>query len=351
MPEHWNRPAVLKGEGVGVEPYPSVCVTCHSDKFDDWQGSLHARSLSPGLLAQLDPVGDPAFATACYFCHAPASEQSEVTASGGGYVENPSFDPQLQKSGVSCATCHMREGTMYGPLSPSHESGQIPHPTKEEPFFKSAEFCAACHQMDQGYELNGKLLTNTFQEWKESSYGKHNITCQNCHMPGARHLFRGIHDVETVKKGLRFTLKREVNKGTVDAELRIENVEVGHYFPTYVTPLVVVRGFFVDPGGAMIEGTAKEAFIGRKISLDLSEEYFDTRIAPFDRFLFPFVAEVPDGARKFVIEATVYPDEFYNRFFKARLAGDPTNALYKEALKRTEESSFVIYRKAVKVKR
>jgi len=304
--------------------------------------------MSPGLLGQLDPFNHPDFALSCYYCHSPLKEQSEINETEEGYEKNSTFDKSLKMSGVSCPVCHVRNGTVYGPSSPGKIN--VPemynderHPSLQKDFFEDAKFCAACHQLDEGYELNGKVLTNTYREWQESSYGKENIVCQNCHMPDRKHLFRGIHDREMVEGGLHF----EVINDNTNVTLRITNSAVGHYFPTYITPSVTVKGYLLDSSGSIIDGSLKEAIIGRRVSLDLSEELFDTRIAPLKHFDFQYVPPPIKEAEKIAFEIYVYPDEFYKRFFSSLLAsgnyaGEREDIV--RALEGTKESSYLLYR-------
>lgn len=368
---YWSRPinglsapAPQTGAGAGAAgAYPKDCAQCHGTQYDDWSKALHSRSVGPGLTAQLDPYNEPGFAMSCYYCHAPLTEQSEVVGSGrapaGEHIKNPGFDKRLQGSGVNCGVCHMREGIIYGPL-PSKEgeegmggrgggatSGGERHASVQKDFFSDAAFCAACHQMDSGFKLNGKLLMNTYREWRESKYARDNVACQGCHMPGRRHLFRGIHDPEMVRSGIRIETEKGSGNRGIKARLRITNSAVGHMFPTYVTPSVVVSGFLTDAEGARMQDTVKEAVIARRVTLDLSQEVFDTRIPPQGTFSFDYETRVLPGARALVFEIRVFPDEFYNRFFSSLLEGGgrpDRQAGIEEALRNTE-TDYLLYRK------
>ncbi len=227
------------------------------------------------------------------------------------------------------------------------EGGQKPHNGFiEKGFFEKAEFCAACHQLDEGYELNDKVLVNTYREWEESIYSKNNITCQKCHMPDRQHLFRGIHDSEMVKRGISIEAA-SYKKG---ARLIIKNTGAGHFFPTYITPLVVVKGFMLDENGKAIPSSVKKAFIGRKVSLDLSKEIFDTRIPPEKSFEFDYRVNKSYNRSKLVFEVRVYPDEFYNRFYKGLLKNKDGSFNRKEiekALKITERSGYILFKEVL----
>ena len=342
---HWAKRPFFAGDGK-IKMLPSDCGSCHVERLKDWSGSLHSKSVGPGLDGQFEARWKPGFATSCYQCHAPAMEQSEVvrTFDGGQFVDNPSYDKKLRSHGVTCAACHLRNGTVHGPRKPSvadHESAGI-HKTKELPLFKSSEFCKGCHQLDRGPSLNGNMFVNTYTEWKESSYGKKNITCQSCHMPDGRHLFRGIHDPEMTRSGLEFKVS-----GTT---LTIKSVNIGHMFPTYVTPVVIVQAHQVDEAGKLIKESEKREFIGRAVTLNLQTENFDTRIKPGETFTFNYDIPKKEGAKKLLFEIIVRPDEFYMNFFAVNIENgniDMDLEKIKEAHATTRKSPYLLYRKEV----
>lgn len=345
---HWLRPVTTGG--AELAPYPHVCGKCHQSQFTDWGGSLHSKSVGPGLLAQLAPTKNPAFAISCYYCHAPAVEQTEVLASVSGFRENRKFDPELKKHGVTCAACHMRSGTVKGPNEPVINSGGA-HASLKDDLFKSSEFCSACHQLETGFMLNGKVLVNTYREWKESLYAEKGITCQKCHMPGGRHLFRGIHDAEMTRRGVKIDVQRAESISGISAKLIVTNTATGHAFPTYCTPLVVIRAFMIGKDDKVIAGTEKKDFIGRQVTLDLTQELFDTRILPFKSFNFSYEeSSPPSGADRLVFQIWVLPDEFYNRFYKMAIKRGGGNDYYTKALKDSEESIYLLYNKELKLK-
>ncbi|MFQ5587125.1 MAG: multiheme c-type cytochrome, partial [Thermodesulfobacteriota bacterium] len=290
--EYWVRPVPLQGTvpdgftSLESSLYPKDCGACHQAQYADWSGSLHSMAVGPGLLGQLSPDENPDFAASCYLCHAPLSEQQEYLIVDGKYEKNNRFDEKLQKSGVSCGVCHVRGYRRFGPppLKENKRGGGHGGFTASS-FFEQSEFCAACHQFPEGaFALNGKLLENTYNEWRASPYPEKGVTCQGCHMPGRRHLFRGIHDPEMVKSGVEILLK-ERKRGVL---LTIINSNTGHYFPTYVPPLIVVRGSLLDKSGNPVDGSVKKKFIGRRVELNLSREIEDTRIPPLGRFVFDY---------------------------------------------------------------
>lgn len=370
--KHWERPVQVKPQNSEIKIYPADCGKCHPVQYKKWKVSLHSRSVSPGLLAQTGSdlksvMKNTEFAFSCYFCHAPALEQSEViqrnllsgnkqkediqdNKNKNRIVKNPLFDKMFKFSGVSCAVCHLREGRVFGPPIRSEgydinlKQGKNYHNfIVTSDFFEQSEFCAACHQLDTGYKLNGKVLVNTYREWKESIYGENNITCQNCHMPGREHLFRGIHDPEMVMKGIEINAEWNGKK----AEIKITNSGTGHYFPTYVTPEVVVRGYLVNENNEMIPESLKEEFICRAVNIELTKEFFDTRIPPQKSFTFEYKPEQGCRPENCVLEVIVYPDRFYNKFYSALLKTEDVH--YKKeqiqyAFEESYRSSYVLWR-------
>ena len=195
---------------------PVSCGTCHPDQFRDWQSSVHAKSMGPGIAGQLAEMikSEPATARSCFTCHAPLAEQAPLIRGGEGLVPNPDLDTHLQSQGVVCASCHVRGHQRFGPprrdgtVASRAPRESLPHNglTRTTAFLRS-EFCASCHQFaPNGLALNGKLLENTFEEWRASPAARRGQQCQDCHMPDRRHLWRGIHDPEMVKSGVQIKL-------------------------------------------------------------------------------------------------------------------------------------------------
>lgn len=372
LQKHWQTPIPPQGPApitfsqLEASLRPESCGACHRQQYEDWKTSIHAKSMGPGVHGQTQAFiqQDPDTALLCYSCHAPLAEQAEILRDAGGLAANPQFDPELQRKGLTCAGCHVRNHERFGPpykdgsLAASRSREELPHRgATTTPAFQRAEFCQTCHQFDEdGYALNGKLLENTYNEWKEGPYAKAGIQCQDCHMPDRRHLWRGIHDPDQVKKGVTIQLttgKARYRPGeTVEAVLTIQNSRVGHYFPTYVTPRVFVRAELLDEKRKRVEESFEQAAIGREVTLDLSRELYDTRIPPQERFSFRYNRPVEGKGWKLKVEVTVHPDHFYERFFESVLHSNSFPAgrkLLQEALQMTRRSSFSIFSREIPI--
>ncbi len=166
-------------------------------------------------------------------------------------------------------------------------------------------------------------------------------------MPERRHLWRGIHDSEMVKAGVTIAVRAvEVTRNGVAGTLIIRNTGTGHHFPTYVTPRVIVEAYQEEAAGKIIRGTLKQFVIGRSVTLDLSAELADTRIAADAEKSFDYRAPVGPKAAQLVFQVRVEPDAFYTEFYRSLLKDKQAGKgekLIRQALRDSTASQFTIY--------
>ena len=291
---------------------------------------LLAIALTLAVTASADTVSVEDFVARHW--RAPLAEQRPILWRDVGHAKNPVFDAALAGRGLVCAACHVRAHERFGPprrdgsLVPPAPRETLPHNgVTRTPAFLKSEFCRGCHQFAPGgLTLNGKLLENTYAEWKASRFAREGVQCQDCHMPDRRHLWRGIHDAEMVRSGLTITVTpadgRVATVSHVAATLTIKSARIGHAFPTYVVPRVIVRGEQIDGAGAVVAGTRREIVIAREVTLDLAREVRDTRLAPGGSARLAYRVPRAAGARQLRLQVIVEPDAFYTRFFEALLA-------------------------------
>jgi hypothetical protein len=362
---HWRTPIAPQGPAPArftaseASLQPESCGTCHPAQLADWRTSWHAAAMGPGVSGQLAEMmaGDPATALGCLGCHAPLAEQAPLVAEGARFRPNPVFEATLGQKGLVCAGCHVRAHERFGPpkrdgsLESTGPRQTLPHGgVTRTPAFLASEFCQGCHQFTpDGLALNGKLIEDTYNEWKASRFAREGVQCQDCHMPDRRHLWRGIHDPDMVRSGLTIAVKPGAARyrpgETVAVTLRVESTRVGHAFPTYVTPKVVLRAELLDAGGAVIAGSLEELVIAREVALDLSREHFDTRLRPGQSATLEYRRRVDRPGVRARVSVIVYPDAFYTRFFNALLqqgAGRGAPQL-REALTATRRSPFTVF--------
>jgi hypothetical protein len=357
---HWRAPLAPQGPAparfspLEASLAPESCGTCHPAQLADWRTSIHARAMGPGVAGQLVEMlaTAPRDALVCYQCHAPLAEQSPLRP--GTLAENSAFDPGLRARGIPCAGCHVRGHERFGPprrdgsVASAAPRDTLPHGgVTRTPAYLASEFCRDCHQFaPDGPALAGKLLQDTYNEWKASRFAAAGVQCQDCHMPDRRHLWRGIHDADMVRGGLAISVVEEPPVvGRVAARLVVESTAVGHRFPTYVTPIVVLRAELVDAAGRAVAGTREERRIGREVSLDLEQELSDTRLRPGERAELPYARALGNGAVAARFSVVVYPDAFYTAFYEGllRQGAGRGEAEIRTALAETRRSAFTAF--------
>ena len=323
---HWELPVAPQGPPpAGFSPAeaaldPATCGACHPEQYAEWQTSFHARAFSPGFAGQLveGPLATPLQVRGCQTCHTPLAEQQPFDAAGR---PERTFDPELRAGGIVCASCHVRQHERFGPprragLPPLAEP--LPHGGfTERTEYTQSRFCAECHQFFDDDGANGKPLENTYREWAASPQAAAGRHCQNCHMPDRAHTWRGIHDPEMVRRGVATELVPYARAGDVlSATLVVANRDVGHAFPTYITPRVFVSVEQVDASGAALADTRVEAVIGREVDLGTMQERLDTRILPGESVRLDYERPRAPAAVALVGRVRIDPDFHYRGVFE-----------------------------------
>lgn len=287
-----------------ASPGATQCALCHRDFYDEWSTSLHGR-------AWIDPYfqADWAFdgkQQICKNCHIPLDVQQEHRVLGFAdrdkwkpiLADNPRFDARIQHEGVTCAACHLREGKILGPFgaqTPAHPVAKLAN---------TNEICMRCHVVggDRWDTFFRFPPCGTVAEIRSTAAGPAAAQatatlpdCVSCHMPLAeralvaggavkpvrRHLWRGGHDPEMVRKGLTVSLRETAASpaGRRSVVVTLTNAGAAHYLPTgtpdrhlTVTLRVLDRG-----GNVLREDThvLRRTVLWRPFIVDLR----DTRLA------------------------------------------------------------------------
>ncbi|MHB1619935.1 MAG: multiheme c-type cytochrome [Sulfuricella sp.] len=351
---HWAQPIAPQGDpppgfsAIEASLAPETCAACHVAQYADWSTSLHSKAMGPGIRWQLR-VMNQSEANDCLRCHAPLAEQKALVALEQGWANAPTspmpayVSADLHRRGNTCASCHVRRHQRFGPPS------QMRNPKLHGGFvaqqaFRDSRFCAPCHQFPAGARsLKGKLIENTYEEWRSSPAAREGSTCQTCHMPDGRHIWRGIHDPEVVRKGLRRELEvKRLAGGRLEVLASITAPGVGHYFPTYVVPKVLVSLHLLAAGK---EREIARLVIGRTVSVDMDREWSDTRIPPGGRSQLSAQVMAPPVAYRIEMRMEIEPGEHYARMYRAILQKNPdmdatTQVLLREALRETEAANY-----------
>ena len=361
LARHWAQPLAPQGDPPAdftppeTALAPEGCGACHAAQLADWKTSLHSRAIGPGILWQLRTM-DQQHGNDCLRCHAPLAEQKALMAMERGWPGAPASPPpswvpkDLHRQGLACAACHVRRHERFGPMPrtpPAASEGKRPHGGfVAQAAFSDSRFCSPCHQFaPDGRQVNGKLLENTYDEWRASRQAREGHQCQSCHMPDRRHLWRGIHDPDMVRRALRRELAvARVGADRMRISLVVSNRDAGHFLPTYVVPKILSTVYLRGRGVQMLVG---QHVIGRTLNVDLDREIADTRLAPDARQEVSFDVALPAGAWRVVLRTEVAPGEHYERMFAGMRSRNPgldeaTRALLDEALAKAVAARYFL---------
>ncbi|XDD45630.1 multiheme c-type cytochrome [Leptospira sp. WS39.C2] len=340
LEEHWKHPLpLLSGTNQGYQNTlshnesnldPKQCSRCHETQWKSWKNSFHAKSIGNGIVWQKEILKPKEFNN-CLDCHSPLLEtKAEVSSilqtSEILQSHKQHFPDGIKNPSVQCASCHIRNQTWYGPprkmvYQNDSNNDSLPHNGFQAKIeFESSLFCKSCHESPEyGVFLNGKQLMEVYKEWSNSSFARQGIQCQNCHMPGREHSWKGIHDKEFVRESVQPSWKLErISNAEIRIHAELKSINVGHNFPTYLVPKVGLRFYTIDKSGK--RNLIEESIIGRLVNTSLSEEYYDTRIAPNEKHTVNFTYKLKnEKIERIEWETLVDPDEHYVRSFEESL--------------------------------
>jgi Tfp pilus assembly protein PilF len=205
----------------GAFPKATYCATCHAQAYSQWRQALHSNSFrtpfyrtSVNILLRTKGIE---FTRHCDSCHNP------VGVLTGGLTQDSKVDRQFDQDGLTCLTCHAVQklqptvgngGFVLGVPSVMVDEngnripGEVPYeeilkfPERHskavmKDFYRTPEFCAACHKANLPETLNDYKFVRAFtvyDEWHNSKFSRRNpltfypgdfTTCQNCHMKRA----------------------------------------------------------------------------------------------------------------------------------------------------------------------
>ena len=295
------------------------CGVCHREIYEEWKTSIHAQAF-------VDPFFQAYWKRdkniwICRNCHTPLENQQPqlILDVPRNRVEkavlepNPRYDPVLEKEGITCAGCHVRDGVILGPF----EDSVAPHPTRYDPLYREAEFCFRCHQVPAGpFQFYRFGPCGTYPEYEGGHYYEAGYICQTCHMPeverpvavggpvrkGRRHLWRGGHDPEQIRRAMTVRLVADspalTPDTTVEFTLNLANSGAGHYLPTgdpdrYFTIALQI----LDEQGVVLQG--KNYTMGRWIIWQpVILEVYSNRLPPLASRDYTFRYRLPASSEQ-----------------------------------------------------
>jgi tetratricopeptide (TPR) repeat protein len=205
----------------GAFPTAEYCGHCHEEAYHQWRQALHSNSFrtpfyrtSVNILIRTKGIE---FSRHCDSCHNP------IAVVSGGLTTDAQVDRSFDRDGLTCTTCHSIQGLQSTsgnggyiigvPAVMVDENGkripgEVPfgdifeHPERHskavmQSFYRTPEFCAACHKANLPNPLNEYKFIRAFtvfDEWQNSKFSHRNPltfysadfnTCQGCHMARA----------------------------------------------------------------------------------------------------------------------------------------------------------------------
>jgi Flp pilus assembly protein TadD len=202
----------------GAFPKASYCAHCHQQAYSQWRQALHSNSFrTPFYRTSVNILPRTAgieFTRHCDSCHNP------IGVLAGAMTQDSKVDRQFDQDGLTCTTCHSVQklkstegngGFVMGvPAVMVDENGKripgevpydeiLKHPDRHskavmQSFYRTPEFCAACHKANLPNPLNDYKFVRAFtvyDDWQNSKFSQRNpltfysgnfTTCQNCHM-------------------------------------------------------------------------------------------------------------------------------------------------------------------------
>ena len=143
----WAMSGLAHAEYAGSD----TCGACHSDIYESWEVSIHAKAYSNESFQKT--WEDNHKNSECLTCHTTGHEAGSA---------------KFAQAGVTCESCH-------GAMSEGHpDTAKMSIPV-------SSEMCRKCHE-------------KTYQEWKVSKHHAKNIRCFDCHNVHAQGLRAGGGD-------------------------------------------------------------------------------------------------------------------------------------------------------------
>jgi len=307
----------------------AYCGTCHREHYDEWRLSTHSHAWTDlQFQAEIKKESSPFM---CINCHIPLQNQQEFIVKGlidGDIYRpvkevNPNFDYELQQEGITCASCHVRNGAIIGTIG----SDKAPHKVVKDVEFLSEKLCISCHNASAELTTTLVCTFETGDEWKAGPYFEKQ-NCISCHMepierelmPGMgkrtshRHFFAGSgipkFDTVTTKllNGYSFNTTPPENRyalsDSIMYQLKIKNEYAGHRVPTGDPERFFLINFTLtnEIGDTLAKKVDR---IGEKWEwYPVAKKLSDNNLYPNEERVFPFTYQ-PTQSEKLILKIEV----------------------------------------------
>lgn len=294
-------------KGLTVSSSSKSCQSCHSEIYDQWKESFHAKATtSPafrGMATLFNFSAGAKSARECLNCHA-----TDVKLTGDYQARwQAIMDDKPNTPGVTCTACHSIrdvDKNNHDLLVPvTIKAVKTPfHNVERSALFKKEVMCSGCHDYNNSHAVQGDwergvACCNTNRDFRKTKMAKDGVTCQTCHMaPGLDkdpnawkkaissrgsfkdtlfrlvnlgqysekkifrgHRFPGSHDADLVKSSVKTKLTVESNNKEITLKATIKNL-TGHSIPNGCPPRarIFLRLWLEDEDGFEIDSKQVE---------------------------------------------------------------------------------------------
>jgi len=285
---------------------PESCQSCHSEIYDQWKDSFHAKATtSPffrGVATLFNFSVGPKYASECLNCHA-----TDVKLTGDSQARwQAILDDKPDTPGITCTACHAINNVKDAPdISVPVKMTAIKapfHNVENSPMFKKEVSCSSCHDYNNSHALQGDwkkgpACCTTNRDFRKTEMAKKGVSCQTCHMaPGLDkdpkawqkalssqgsikntllglvnldryaenkvfrgHRFPGSHDAEFLKTAVKTSFEVQRKKNKVLIRVDLENL-TGHSIPNGCPPRsrIFLRIWLEDADGFEVDSQQEE---------------------------------------------------------------------------------------------
>lgn len=290
--------------------YSKSCKNCHKKEYNLWNESLHSKSFSNPRFKIAFEKEPQAW---CLNCHSPLwnfeqenkieienTSQEFYKTNNNLYIfqrkektdylkkeyKYQNYDTKLNREGVNCATCHVRNNSIYTAktffsLNGIYSKIFSKHKLKQDLKLNSVDFCAGCHEFNFPLrnhpiiEYSNFPMQTTVSEFKKID-SKKEVSCNSCHFNKSNHISSNLLNPEEFKKNFRFEF--DFKNQTKELELKIEIPKIGHEFPTGD----LFRQVHIKVYKENIE--IEKLILAKEANISKHKLEFNTRLVPNEEF-------------------------------------------------------------------
>lgn len=218
----------------------SSCKPCHKQIYEDWEKSLHARSII-GTRRTLDSFRNMVqnyllggrwkyagvqkiedlkteHVIQCLECHVPQiKDATDAVAREIAQAAMNGDMATLGKVNINCLVCHNKKAILhqwvdgppekdviYGNVVGVHKDAPVYNTLKKSPIMKETIFCGQCHGLGPGFHHPNPAQCATLYGSYMHAYvpAGGSKTCQDCHMDKG-HLMSSYRDPDRAKNAVR----------------------------------------------------------------------------------------------------------------------------------------------------